>query len=116
MSKDGRVGRRPQVSDDEITAAIEDTRTPVATTADIADRLSIGKRGVLKRLKQLEERGLVTSMSVGARGRVWWIPGDREEPTRVDPDDPFWNVEPGASGEHAVSERVDEILYGKGAQ
>jgi len=31
----------------------------------------------------------------------------------MDPNDPFWDFEPGASGESDVSARVDEVLYGK---
>ncbi len=45
---------------------------------------------------------------------MWWI-ADENDPVRgVDPNDGFWEFEPGASGESDVSERVDEILYGDG--
>jgi hypothetical protein len=33
--------------------------------------------------------------------------------TVVDRDDPFWEFEPGASGESDGSESVDEVLYGE---
>lgn len=115
MSNEGKVGRRPQVTDEELLEVLESGQDPVVTTADVAEQLPIGKRGVLKRLKKLEERGAIASKSVGARGQVWWVPTSGGEPAPIDRDDPFWDVEPGASGEDDVSERVDEILYGKEA-
>ena len=37
---------------------------------------------------------------------------NEENPVReINPDDPFWDLEPGSSGESDVSRSVDEILY-----
>ncbi|ADB63592.1 hypothetical protein Htur_4828 (plasmid) [Haloterrigena turkmenica DSM 5511] len=74
MPGENSVGRKPRVTDEEIIDVFQSAETPVLTTTMAADKLPIGKRGLLNRLKSLEEEGLLESMEVGPRGRVWWVP------------------------------------------
>lgn len=62
----------PTVSDEDILAAIDQVPGPVATAAELADVLPIGRRAVRERLIDLKERGEVARKTVGARSVVWW--------------------------------------------
>ena len=44
------------------------------TTAEVADRLDLGRRGAYARLEQLVEQGRLETKKVGANARVWWRP------------------------------------------
>lgn len=82
MSGENSVGRKPRVSDEDILNVFRAAETPVLTTTMAADELPIGKRGLLNRLDNLEEEGLIESMDVGPRGRVWWVPEEAETDER----------------------------------
>lgn len=72
---DDGPGRPPDVTNDEILGVFERASEPVLTASEVADRLSVGRRGILTRLEVLEEDGLLRSKKVGARSVVWWYPG-----------------------------------------
>jgi predicted transcriptional regulator len=60
------------ISDKELLTIFETTDLPVLTATEIADELSIRRRAVAYRLKQLREKGLVDSRKVGGSAVVWW--------------------------------------------
>lgn len=66
------AGRPPDVSDDEILRVFQDSSDLVLFTGEIADELPIGDNGTRKRLKELEEKGLVKSKKRG-KVIVWWL-------------------------------------------
>jgi DNA-binding Lrp family transcriptional regulator len=66
------------VSDDDVVEAVAGVDDPVATVAEVAERLPIGRRAVLKRLNELHDEGRVERKDVGARSAVWWVPGSVE--------------------------------------
>ncbi|MUV85529.1 HTH domain-containing protein [Natronomonas sp. CBA1123] len=68
-------GRKPTVTDDEILNLFMSSEDPVLTTREIADDLEIGRRGALKRLKDLEDRGFLKSKEHSGKHTVWWYPG-----------------------------------------
>lgn len=68
-------GREPVVSDDDILNVIRNSEDPVLSAKEISDEISIGSKGVYRRLRELEEEGQVVSKMVG-RTRIWWIPSD----------------------------------------
>lgn len=78
-NENSSVGRPRRVSDRELIHTVadilEETDEPVATTAEIEDRIPLSRRGLLRRLQELDDKGELASKQVGARGRVWWIPG-----------------------------------------
>lgn len=74
-------GREPTVTDDEILEAFESASDPVLTTVELASELSLGRRGMLDRLKELEAKGVLKSKKAGARSLVWWYPGHTSTPS-----------------------------------
>jgi HTH domain. len=95
---------------DDVLGVFEAVEGPVVTSGDVAETLDCSRETARRKLRTLEEHGRVASRKTAGRV-VWWVVTDRELPRGVDPDDPFWEFEPGASGESDVSERVDEVLY-----
>ena len=75
---------KPKVTDDELERAVahccRTRKPPVAKTKDVADVafIDVKPQTVKRRLDGLEEEGRVSSLKV-SRGRVWWIPEERDE-------------------------------------
>jgi len=72
MSDD--MPRPVSVTDDEILAEFSNSRGPVDTAPDLAERLPIKQDAIRKRLKRLEEGGRVCSRQGGSRAVVWYLP------------------------------------------
>ncbi|MDL0129844.1 hypothetical protein PNP59_02690 [Halobacterium salinarum] len=66
----------PEVSDEELLGVFRESEKPVLTATMVAGEVSIGRKAVLERLRELEDAGQVKRMEVGARAVVWW-PADR---------------------------------------
>jgi DNA-binding CsgD family transcriptional regulator len=98
------------VTPDDVLGVFEAVDGPVVTSGDVAEALECSRETARRKLRTLEERGRVASRTTAGRV-VWWV-ADGQSAREIDPDDPFWEFEPGASGESEVSENVDEILYG----
>lgn len=84
---------------------------PVVTSGDVAEQLDCSNETARRKLRTLNDRGEVASRKTAGRV-VWWLVDSNDEPSGITADDPFWELEPGASGESDVSESVDDILYG----
>lgn len=84
---------------------------PVVTSGDVADALDCSRETGRRKLTTLEAQGRVASRKTAGRV-IWWLTESPTDPSEINPEDPIWRLEPGASGEHAVSETVDEELYG----
>ena len=86
---------------------------PIVTSGDVAEVLGCSRETARRKLRTLDSRGVVASRKTAGRV-VWWRtdPPHDTSITQVRPADPFWSLEPGASGTSTTSERVDEILYG----
>lgn len=69
----------PSVSNEDILTAIDQAPGPVATAAELADVLPIGRRAIRERLLDLTERGEVDRKTVGARSVVWWRTTDSDD-------------------------------------
>jgi DNA-binding MarR family transcriptional regulator len=81
-----------------------------AGTSEVAERVGVERQSADYRLRKLEESGRVRSKKIG-NSLAWLIEDTEIEASDIDPDDPFWELEPGASGKRDVSENVDEALY-----
>lgn len=86
-------GRKRRVADEGILRLFDETTDPVLSTAEVADALPIGRRGVLNRLHELDDRGELEHKDVGGRNIVWWRPENRiasglSEITERSPDRP----------------------------
>lgn len=106
----GRYTER--VTLDDVLGVFETVEGPVVTSGDVADALDCSRETARRKLRTLEERGRVASRKTAGRV-VWWMVDEREPVRGINPDDSFWEFEPGVSGESDVSENVDEVLYGK---
>lgn len=115
MSKDERedTGRFTEtVTPDDVFGVFETVDGPIVTSGDVAEALGCSRETARRKLRTLEEHGRVASRKTAGRV-VWWIVDEQEPARGVNPDDPFWEFEPGASGESDVSENVDDVLYGE---
>lgn len=65
-------GRKREVKDEEIIAAIKSVEAPFANTMDVAERTGLGRQGALQRLQKLEKAGVIGSKQSGS-GYGWWV-------------------------------------------
>jgi hypothetical protein len=76
MSEDSSpAGRKPRVKEEDIAGVFWNADTPVLSTSDVADELTITKRATFDRLSKLEEAGTLGSKLFpvgGSKIRVWW--------------------------------------------
>jgi predicted ArsR family transcriptional regulator len=68
-------GRSRDVSNRELLEQVALTHGP-ATSGEIADGVSIGRKGVNKRLPDLVDRGLLHRKQVGANAIIYWLTED----------------------------------------
>lgn len=113
MSRDREDSGRytESVAPADVLGVFETVNGPVVTSGDVAEELGCSRETARRKLRTLEERGRLASRKTAGRV-VWWLVNSDETVRGVDPDDPFWTIEPDASGESDVSENVDEHLYG----
>ena len=97
---------------DDVLGVFKRVDGPVVTSGDVAEALDCSRETARRKLRTLEEQGRVAGRKTAGRV-VWWVVDGQEPPRGIDPDDFFWDFEPGASGESDVSENVNEVLYGK---
>ena len=113
MSRErGDTGRYTEtVTLDDVLNVFEAVKGPVVTSGDVAETLDCSRETARRKLRTLEEQSHVASRKTAGRV-VWWVITEQDPARGIDPDDPFWEFEPGASGESDVSESVDAVLYG----
>ena len=97
---------------DDVLDVFETVDGPVVTSGDVAEALDCSRETARRKLRTLEEQKKVASRKTAGRV-VWWVVDEQAIARGINPEDSFWEFEPGASGESDVSENVDEILYGK---
>lgn len=73
MTQHNSSGRKPRVSDRELLDVFSQHSDPVLSTAEVAQYVPIKRRGVLRRLRKLEQQGELSSKAIGGRNTVWWI-------------------------------------------
>jgi predicted ArsR family transcriptional regulator len=80
-------GRKPVVTDKQILRLFVEAEDPVLSAPELAEELPISKTGVYKRLRDLDDRGLIDSKKFG-QGKAWWITPDGEAFLQGDGSDP----------------------------
>lgn len=65
-------GRPKRVSDEEILYQMFIAEDPIYTAKEVGDFVNLSRQGAYKRLKEFEERSLVSTKQPG-RDRVWWL-------------------------------------------
>lgn len=68
------AGRKPVVSDEEIIQVFREHEDTMLATGDVAEALPIGSKGVLVRLKELEEEGRLKNRHFG--NQIIWALAD----------------------------------------
>lgn len=109
--EDSGVGRRRQVSDDEILTALETGKerinAPALSTSDVAGFVPISRQAVKGRLEDLADEGRV-GMHKAGRNRFWWLADDAHSAGEFDIDDA---IETGDLSDdkliHLFSEQID---------
>ena len=114
MSRErGDTGRYTEtVTLDDVHSVFEAVEGPVVTSGDVAEALDCSRETARRKLRTLETQDHVASRKTAGRV-VWWTVAEQDPVRGVDPDDSFWEFEPGSSGESDVSGRVDAVLYGE---
>jgi predicted transcriptional regulator len=64
-------GRKKDVSDIQILAAVLASPDPVATSGEVGEQVGITRQGAHTRLQDLEDQALVESVKKGTR--LWWL-------------------------------------------
>lgn len=104
-------GRKRRVTDADLLDVFRATSDPVLSTAEVAEAVPIKRRGVLTRLRRLEEDGDLDSKQIGGRNTVWWTVEKAERRRESDPaPEP---TEHRGGGDHA-GETGEELLEGSG--
>lgn len=68
--------KRQKVTDSEIIEAIKDISDPFVTAKELAEQLPISRQQVNDRLRDLEQRGILSRKKAGS-GQGWWIVGQK---------------------------------------
>ena len=96
---------------DDVLRVFERVEGPVVTSGDVAEALDCSRETARQKLRTLEDQDYLASRKTAGRV-VWWKRSQNLQEQGIDPNDAFWEFEPGASGERDMSESVDEVLYG----
>jgi DNA-binding PadR family transcriptional regulator len=71
-------GGRPDVVEDlDVLELLDSSDDPVMSAPELAEQTRIGDRGMYKKLRRMQDDGLVDSKKVG-RARVWWMTEEGE--------------------------------------
>lgn len=65
-------GPEPTASTAKILATLRDHYAPVSGTSYIADEIGVARQTADRRLRVLEEDGLVETDKIG-QSRIWWL-------------------------------------------
>ena len=99
---------------EDVFGVVDAVTGTVVMAGDISELVVCSRETARRKLHSLVDRGDVSSRKTAGRV-VWWLVDDHGPTRGVHAEDPFWEFEPGASGESRVSGSVDEVLYGKDA-
>ena len=105
-----------KVTDQDVLKVFDYADEPVLTAGEVATELPITREAVGRRLNRMREEGLVERKQTGASSIAWWaevaprLSDEERATTGVDPEDGFWDAEPGSSAEPTDAAKTDEYL------
>lgn len=112
QQRDDRGQFTEEVTLDDVLAVFEAVAGPVVTSGDVAEVTGCSRDSARRKLDELHRQGRVGRRKTA--GRVVYWRTEEGGPAPVNPDDPFFVERTTfASGRSDLSERVDEVLYGK---
>ena len=101
-----------QVGLSDVLGVFDAVDGPVVTSGDVASVTGCSGDSARRKLERLHDRGRVGRRKTAGRVVYWRL--DAAEPDPVNPDDPIFTDRPSfGSGDENLSERVDELLYGR---
>ncbi|WP_435143817.1 hypothetical protein [Halobaculum sp. P14] len=71
-------GREETVDDSEILRVFRESEDPALFTGEVADAIGFSNQGTLPRLRNLAERGLLSTKKSG-RVPMWWLTDEGRE-------------------------------------
>lgn len=74
----------PALADDALLAPFRETETPVLTTDEVRDAVSLDRRTTVEELRRLLHEGVLERKTVGDDA-VWWLPGHTETEGNPEP-------------------------------
>lgn len=99
------------VDPEDVLRVFDEVDGPVVTSADVADALDLSRNAARQKLGKLYKQRRVDRRKTAGRV-VWWRLDDAEVGTKIDPDDPFFELDGFvSSGDGSLSENIDEHLY-----
>jgi predicted ArsR family transcriptional regulator len=66
-------GQSKQITDEQILQEIKTHPDKAVTAPELADELDLSSTGILNRLDDLNDEGMVRKKKVGGRAVVWWL-------------------------------------------
>jgi hypothetical protein len=110
--RDERGQYTEQVSLADVLGVFEAVEGPVVTSGDVASATGCSDDTARRKLETLHDQGRLGRRKTAGRVVYWRL--EAADPDPVNPADPIFTERPSfRSGEGALSERVDEVLYGK---
>ena len=72
-------GPNAEYTTEDVLAVFDQRSDPCEpmTSSEIAESINCSRPTALNRLEELAEEGKIETKKVGARGRVWWLPGHK---------------------------------------
>lgn len=61
------------MSDKKIVRVMHEHPDRVVTAVDLSEEVDMTSAGILQRLHELHDRGIVTKKRVGSRAVIWWV-------------------------------------------
>lgn len=98
------------VTPSRVLDAVATHPDPTVTAREVGEAIGCSTSAARKKLNELHERDDVERKKVGGRSVVWWLADEERATTGVDPEDGFWDAEPGSSAEPTDAAKTDEYL------
>lgn len=96
----------------DVVAVFDTVPGPVVTSGDVASETGCSNDSARRKLEALYQRGSLGRRKTAGRVVYWKL--DAADPTPVNPEDPIFTDRPSVSaGDSALSQRVDDLLYGQ---
>jgi hypothetical protein len=113
-NRDERGQYTETVSLSEVLEVFDTVAGPVVTSGDVASATGCSRDTARRKAETLHEQGRVGRRKTAGRVVYWLL--DTADPDPVDPTDPIFTSRSSfSSGKEDLSEKIYEILYGKGA-
>jgi len=67
------TGEWCKMTDVELIEAVKNHQDRAVTAGELSEQFDMTRQGILSRLNELNDRGVITKKTVGAKAVVWWV-------------------------------------------